>query len=520
VHNNYYFLRQLTQSLEKVVMPAVVSECFSQNKDELIIRFERKESPFFIKASLSPSFSCLAFPENFHRARKNSIDLFEKLIGQRVERIHQYENERSFSIGFSNNVTLLFKMHGNRSNLILFVNNSIAEIFKNNIAEDEGIDLNRLDRPIDWGFENFQQHRASPEKIYFTFGKVVWKYLEANNYKNLSVDQQYQKIQKVCNQLQNPAYSIRKADGHLFFSMLEYGEVVKAFDDPINAINTFFTYYTQQESFAREKTSMLSHLTAKLHATENYIGKTQKKLDDLDSDNNYKVWADILMANLHAIGPGLEKITLANFYHDNHPTEIKLKRDLSPQKNAAIFYKKSKNQQIEIHHLQQLLKNKRKELDDLAMQVLELESAHDFKTVKGLHEKLNLNPEKEKQATPLPYREVEFKGYKIWIGKNAQNNDTLTLKYGYKEDLWLHAKDVAGSHVLIKHQAGKNFPKDVIERAAQLAAYYSKRKNESLCPVAVTPKKFVRKRKGDPAGAVVVEREEVLMVVPSLNGDR
>ena len=100
------------------------------------------------------------------------------------------------------------------------------------------------------------------------------------------------------------------------------------------------------------------------------------------------------------------------------------------------------------------------------------------------------------------------------MGKNAQANDTLTQKFGYKEDLWLHAKDVSGSHVLIKHQAGKNFPRDVIEFAASLAAYNSKRRNESLCPVIVTPKKYVRKRKGDPAGAVVVEREKVMMVVP------
>ena len=127
---------------------------------------------------------------------------------------------------------------------------------------------------------------------------------------------------------------------------------------------------------------------------------------------------------------------------------------------------------------------------------------------------MKINGEKEKQAPSLPYREVEFNGYKIWIGKNAQSNDTLTLKYGYKEDLWLHAKDVSGSHVLIKHQSGKVFPKDVIERAAQLAAYYSKRKNESLCPVAMTSRKYVRKRKGDPPGAVVVEREEVIMVEP------
>jgi predicted ribosome quality control (RQC) complex YloA/Tae2 family protein len=106
--------------------------------------------------------------------------------------------------------------------------------------------------------------------------------------------------------------------------------------------------------------------------------------------------------------------------------------------------------------------------------------------------------------------------YKIWIGKNAQHNDTLTLKYSFKEDLWLHAKDVPGSHVLVKYQSGKKFPKEVIERAAQLAAYNSKRKTDSLCPVAFTPKKHVRKRKGDPAGAVVVEREEVILVEPRL----
>ena len=114
----------------------------------------------------------------------------------------------------------------------------------------------------------------------------------------------------------------------------------------------------------------------------------------------------------------------------------------------------------------------------------------------------------------LPYHQFEFRNFRILVGKNAVANDMLTLKFSHKEDLWLHAKDVSGSHVLIKHQSGKNFPRDVIEYAASLAAYNSKRKTESLCPVIVTPKKFVRKRKGDPPGAVVVEREEVVMVEP------
>ncbi|WP_276369952.1 NFACT RNA binding domain-containing protein [Chryseolinea sp. H1M3-3] len=517
MHNNYYFLRQLTKSLENTLRSTVVSECFSQSKDELIIRFETQGLPFFIKANLSSSFSCLSFPDSFHRARKNSVDLFQTLIGQRVEGIHQFENERSFAINFSNEIVMLFKMHGNRSNLVLFENGSVTEIFKNSIQEDENIDLQTLDRTIDWSYENFLQNSAKPESLYFTFGKVVWKYLQQQKFFELSTDAQWKAIQDVRDLLSNPSYSIREHEGKMFFSMLEFGNLIRQFTDPIKAVHEFSFLFTHQDTFSKEKSWALSYLKSKLQSSQNFIDKTANKLRELQADNNYKIWADLLMANLHTVKQGIDRVTLNNFYHDNHPTEIKLKRDLSPQKNAAIFYKKGKNQQIEINHLQQLLKNKSEECDKLTDQLLQVEEASDLKTLRKLGEKLKVSDEKEKQPAPVPYREVEYKGYKILIGKNAHSNDTLTLKFGYKEDLWLHAKDVAGSHVLLKYQAGKNFPKDVIERAAQLAAYYSKRKNESLCPVVVTPRKYVRKRKGDLPGTVVVEREEVIMVEPTLD---
>ena len=102
------------------------------------------------------------------------------------------------------------------------------------------------------------------------------------------------------------------------------------------------------------------------------------------------------------------------------------------------------------------------------------------------------------------------------IHGDAKNSlkTTLLLKYAYKDDLWLHARDVSGSHVIIKYQAGKTFPRHVIERAAELAAWYSKRRTDSLCPVTVTPKKFVRKPKGLAPGQVIVEKEDVVLVAP------
>src|SRR5690606_15434518 len=88
------------------------------------------------------------------------------------------------------------------------------------------------------------------------------------------------------------------------------------------------------------------------------------------------------------------------------------------------------------------------------------------------------------------FRFCEYEGFKIYVGKSAENNDELTQKFAHKDDLWLHAKDVTGSHVIIRHQSGKTFPKTVLEKAASLAAFYSKRKNDSLCPVQYTQKKY------------------------------
>jgi predicted ribosome quality control (RQC) complex YloA/Tae2 family protein len=515
VHNNYYFLRQLTQKLERTLSHAVISECFSQNKDELIIRLETKFPPFFIRASLTAQFSCLSFPGNLHRAKKNSVDLFQPLIGQRVEGFRQFENERSFTMNCSNQYSLLFKMHGNRSNLVLYHNRDVVDIFKNSMTEDGKLNLAEMDREINWSYDHFMKHRTQPASVYFTFGKIVWKYLASKHFDQLSVEQQWDSIQTVRYALENPQdFYIKEMDEKIFFSLLNVGATIKKFTDPVVAVTEFFSYYIQHDTFSRRKAAALSLIKSKLHANENYLDKTKKKLHELEQDNNYKLWADLLMGNLHAIAPGLSHVKVPDLYRGDRPIEIKLKPDLSVQKNAAIYYKKGKNQQTEIRHLQELIANKKMESSRLADMLAKVEVSEDVKSLQKHVESFNVADSKKQQVVALPYRELEFNGYKIWVGRNAQANDTLTLKFGYKDDLWLHAKDVPGSHVLIKYQAGHNFPKDVIERAAELAAYHSKRKNESLCPVAVTPRKFVRKRKGDPAGVVVVEKEKVMMVVP------
>jgi predicted ribosome quality control (RQC) complex YloA/Tae2 family protein len=510
MHNNYFFLNQLSSSLHKKLVGFTLVSCFSQNKEELIIEFNNSAESFFIKASLQPSLCCLSFPNNFHRAKKNSIDLFIELTLKKVVGVTQYENERSFSLKLEGDYHLLFKMHGSQSNVVLVHQQKAVAIFRNQFQTDWEIELSKLNRTIDWSEEKFTQSIQDLPKTYFTLGKEFWNYLSMQNFESLAVDEKWKLFSDALTLLNHPTFYANKTKGKVLFSLLpSTTSSTELSNNPIEAITEFYYQSTVTNAQQSEKTIALRHWHEQLKSKDSYITKNQQKLHQLVNDQHYQLWADLLMANMHLVKQGTEKVILESFY-DQQPVEIKLKRELNAQRNAEIFYRKAKNQQIEINKLKESIAQKEKEVESINKTIQEIESNQVSRS------KLQINPSSLnlKRELSLPYREVEFKGYKIWVGKNAESNDELTLKYSFKEDLWLHAKDVAGSHVLLKHQANKNFPKDVIERAAQLAAHYSKRKNESLCPVTVTPKKFVRKRKGDPAGMVVVEKEDVVLVEP------
>lgn len=509
MHNNYYFLKQLSKQLHQKLSGFKVVACFSQNKDELVLEFNNSKESFFIKASLQSDFCCLSFPNQFNRARKNSIDLFEEAILKSVKKVYVFENERCFAIQLEDNLSLLFKMHGNRANVILFNDVNATTLFRSHLKNDLTISLEALHRKLDFSEDTFRTHQSNLSTYYFTFGKLVWEYwlVTKKDDKNL-----WPAFQQLVQELETPRYFIVEKSDKLHLSLVPAGSILNQFDNPIEALNSFFIQYVYKETFTTQKHRQVKALHDQIKAGQNYILKNEQKLTELQHDTHYQLWGDLLMANLHALTSGISHTTLTSFY-DNQPVTIKLKPDLSPQKNAEVYYRKAKNQQIEINQLKKAIELKTAELQRLKQQLTVVENTLDLKQLKQTEPQTVSKQKKE----ILPYHEFEHKGFRIWVGRNAEANDELTLKLAYKEDLWLHAKDVAGSHVLIKHQSGKNFPKDVIERAAQLAAYNSRRKTDSLCPVIVTPKKFVRKRKGDPAGAVVVEKEQVILVEPKLD---
>lgn len=514
MHNNYYFLRHLSTALDDNIRGYQLVEAFSQNKNELILGLSKDTSDFYIKAYLDPSFCCLSFPESFSRARRNSVDLFTLLQNKTVRKVRQFENERCFSIDFEDDFQLLFKMHGNRSNVILFRHNKVEEVFKKSLKKDFDIDPEKLDRSLDQSKSAFINAGGEYTKLFPTFGKVIKPYLQQTGIEAMAPEDCWGLLEQTLQKLAAPQFFIVRLKHQLHLSLLETGEVLEDFNDPVSAINSFFIRYISESTMNSLKQQALAAIHKQLKQNENYIGKTTRKLHEIETQQSHSMLADIIMANLHRIPPKAKEVTLENFYDANSEITIKLKQDLSPQKNAETYYRKAKNQSMEIQALKSNLKRKQQAMDTLIEKQLLVEEASDLRSLRDLLKK-DQKDTSSKEQSKRPFHSFKYGGFDIWVGKNARSNDAMLQQHSFKDDLWLHAKDVSGSHVLIKHQAGRSIPKEVIEKAASLAAWNSKRKSDSLCPVIVTPRKYVRKRKGDPPGAVVVDKEqEVILVVP------
>lgn len=294
MHNNYFFLRQLSQSLEKNLKGLTLVSCFSQNKEELILEFNNGIKSFFIKASLQPEFCCLSFPASFNRARKNSIDLFNEALMKKVAGIHQFDNERCFEVELEANLSLLFKMHGNRANIILFQDSIAKEIFRNHLNVDFQIKPKELDREIDWSKNGFLKQISNLQQAYNTLGKPVWEYLDKKDFQSADDDRKWGLFQETIQQLNQPHYYIIEKENKLAFSLLPYGKIKEQFTDPIKAINEFFQQYTQSQAFYSEKSVALRPLREQEKNAIGYIAKNQLKLQELQNDQHYQAWGDLV----------------------------------------------------------------------------------------------------------------------------------------------------------------------------------------------------------------------------------
>ncbi len=306
-----------------------------------------------------------------------------------------------------------------------------------------------------------------------------------------------------------------------FCPIRQYGQCQRA--ESFSAL--LDSYYTvrdrkdamRQKGQAVRKTvqNLCTRLTKKLAIQE-------KELEATYDRERLRQLGDILTANIHRIVKGQTKIQCEDFYDENMALiEIPLSPILSPQQNAAKFYKdyaRMKNAEKELTHQMELGENELQYLKSVLEELNRAGTEAELEEIRrelqdGGYLRLDVGKKRMKQAKVTPMRFESTDGYPIYVGRNNRQNEELTFKSTRKDDIWCHASKVHGAHVIISC-GGTTPPDDTITQAAQLAAYYSESTGGQNISVDVTAVKQVKKIPNGKPGMVIYHTYKTVICNP------
>lgn len=285
-------------------------------------------------------------------------------------------------------------------------------------------------------------------------------------------------------------------------------------------IDMFYNLKFKQQTLNQAKHNLRSKMQKHLEKLRQNLNFSRKKLNKTKEMDKYKLWGEILSAYLYKISPGTKQVTLPNFYEDGQEITIPLNEKLTPAHNAQVYFDRYKKLQSTKKIVEKRMQNALQEIDYVENVLVSIENSeqiedlleieHDLKNqgyIKLLKDK---SPHKSTPSEPLKFTSSD--GFIIRVGKNNRQNEALT-KQAKSDDIWLHTKNIPGSHVIIESHGKKVSEKTLLE-AAILAAYFSKSRNSSNVPVDYTYVRHVKKPSGSKPGFVIYYHQKTLYVTP------
>lgn len=320
---------------------------------------------------------------------------------------------------------------------------------------------------------------------------------------------------------------LRTKDGLLkdfcFCDISQYGNlmITKQFESPCEVLDYF---YSQRDSVARMKQKAQDLFKLLMNTIDRISRRTanqRQELKECAEREKLKKCGDLIMSNLYRIEKGQGSVEVEDFYEPDCPiVKIKLDKRLNPSQNAQKYYREYRKLDTAEKKLTGLIKEGEEELlyidsvfDSLTRATTEGEVA-ELRTelAEQGYVKLSRIKGKPPKAMP-PMKFISSNGYEILVGRNNKQNDKLTCKTADKTDIWLHTKEITGSHTIIRCN-GENPPESTILEAAIIAAYHSKGRNSSQVPVDFTLIKNVKKPTGAKPGMVIFTSNQTLYVTP------
>ncbi len=530
---NYFYLNRYVIEIDALIAGSKIIQVFSQEKGKLVISCTKNEKEYNLEFSAIPGQSYLNLREKYSRAKKNTIDFYNSSIGNKIKSIKIADDDRIVKIECSY-VDFYFAVRGKFTNVFYMREDENFEAFKNldevELSEIKNEFLgktftNKYNFP-DLSLPSAKNYLENVKKNYPVIGGEIIKEVKSRENNDEKHDSE---LEKVINEVMttHPALFV---DEYLNDVNIAFDSFIsipfsakEIYDDLVSAQNLFISKKHYFEIKNNRIKLIERHLEKGLKKLSNKINGLQGVIERGSREEEYSKFGNLLLVNLHSIKAGMSEIEVEDIYK-NKKIKIKLNPKLPAKKNIDYWFDKSKAEKIGIEKSVQLLKKAKTDYENLKKIEGGLIKTDSLKELDSIIKELKIKSvamkaEKEDIKEKFKHYIIDEK-YHVFVGKDSKNNDLLTAKFAKQNDYWFHARSVSGSHVVLRVESTKEtVPKNVLKKAAALAAYHSKAKTAGVVPVAYTFKKYVVKKKGDPIGTVHLLREDVLLVRPEIPKD-
>ncbi|MBM7701805.1 Rqc2 family fibronectin-binding protein [Metabacillus iocasae] len=296
----------------------------------------------------------------------------------------------------------------------------------------------------------------------------------------------------------------------------------KSFPSISLLLDRYYYGKAERDRVKQQANDLLQFMSNERKKNEKKITKLEKTLTDAENASKYQLYGELLTAHMHMIQKGDAEIEVINYYdEEGGKVTIPLDPQKTPSLNAQSYFNKYQKAKNSVSFVLDQIEKAKEEIRyfETLIQQMETASHKDIAEIREelmeegyLKNKQGKQTKKQKKQTPTVEQYTASDGTAILVGKNNKQNEYLTNRLAARDDIWLHTKDIPGSHVVIRDS---NPSEETILEAANLAAYFSKAQNSSSVPVDFTKIRHVKKPTGSKPGFVTYDNQQTVYVTPS-----
>ena len=543
MYNSWFHIRSLARYLKAVLPEAVIGSSYTYQKDELVMPINDCTTLHGLRISFHPPLAGLQM-ETEHPIPKHKVPLFKSLAGMPIASVAWHRTDRQILISLKNKQGyLLLQLYGINGNVFYFnqqfdLLEAFRKIRKPPVCHQEDFvtadsltvaetDFRQtLNHHPDFTIDKILSHLPIPAYSETLSNEILYRagLLEKILVVNLSENEIahfYRTYCEILAEIDRQQCYIYQASEPLF-TMLELrhlGNSKPQFSGDLRGATQFYlTLIYRTTKVEQIRAQLRSRLALSLQQLQRKLSKQQTELANLPTADEYRQWADTLLSNLHQIQGYILSIELPAVSHPEQRINIPLNPKLTPAENATRYYEKSRQIEASRTELQDSIQKNSRLIQEVTDQLKTVESCADLNILRKMQQNLPARFVQQMGSDIVeskPFYRFLIKKREILVGKSAKDNDELSFKHARPEDFWFHVEHGSGSHVVVRNPHKENsLPKETIEIAAGIAAFYSKAKNSTVVPVIYTKRKYVWKRKDLPPGKVFTKFIKSVIVKP------